>query len=71
LRAKPIKKKISSLQDFSLILCRSSGFIVTGETAKQGAYPFLAAVGVVDSRRTQEIIYICSGSLVSQLVTIN
>ncbi len=58
-------------QQFSQILSSSNGFIVGGEIAKQGAYPFIAAVGVKNPKDplNLENIYVCGGSLVSLLVS--
>ena len=37
-----------------------------GKTAKQGAYPFIAALGAKNPNNVSDIIYICGGSLVSR-----
>jgi len=50
---------------FLHIILRSEGFIVAGVTAKQGTYPFIAALGVINPKNPKEIIYVCGGSLVS------
>jgi secreted trypsin-like serine protease len=47
------------------LIKRSEGFIVGGENAKQGAYPFMAALGVENKNNPGSIIYVCGGSLVS------
>ena len=54
--------------NFPQIRKRSEGFIVGGENAKQGAYPFMAALGVKNPKNPLETIYVCGGSLVSQMI---
>ena len=57
-----------NLTNFPQIHKRSEGFIVGGENAKQGAYPFMAALGVKNPKNPSETIYVCGGSLVSQKI---
>jgi hypothetical protein len=44
------------------------GFIVGGHFAKKGAYPFIAALGVKNTKNPEklDIIYICGGSLINR-----
>lgn len=41
-------------------------YIVGGTDAKQGAYPFIALLGVVDPNNPSKIRYICGGSLINR-----
>jgi secreted trypsin-like serine protease len=45
---------------------QTDGFIVGGEIAKQGAYPFIAAMGIENPQKPEEIIYVCEGSLINR-----
>ena len=45
---------------------KSEGFIVGGKDAKIGAYPFIAALGIVNPKNATSIIYTCGGSLINR-----
>ncbi len=44
------------------------GFIVGGHDAKKGAYPFIAALGIKNTKNPEKLdmIYICVGSLINR-----
>ena len=44
----------------------TKGFIVGGKEAKIGAFPFIAALGIVNPKNATSIIYTCGGSLISR-----
>ena len=45
---------------------KSEGFIVGGKDAKQGAYPFIAALGITHPNKPKDIVYVCGGSLINR-----
>jgi len=46
-------------------------FYFCGKTAKHGNYPFIAAIGYKNSKNSEQIIYACGGSLVSELIAVH
>ena len=45
---------------------KSEGFIVNGRNAKQGSYPFIAAMGVNFPGAPDNIGFVCGGSLINR-----